>query len=551
MAFNLLKDPSQLQDSDIVAYLNSGKYISSMTRKMLEEKIGKEKQVNSYPEMKTNIYLTPNERTNFFTSSRKNELSSLNKGKMSEQDKRSETLKNTKVEFPALAPTENASIIVPENDDKPLINYNSLVKNSEQIQRISNNKMFVGNELILQFKHIQDMYNDYAIHRIRLQYLILNRKIHIIDAINYINFKKGAELKRIFDYPKWVREEMELKKCLNMYLILTQLIHFLKVLSVLLSECQLRLDNDLPIECDHVHKVVMDTKMECNDITIIPKIINENLGEYRTEIMECLKLIRDTVNNINKMNKDKMPIILTEISTKRSDLQNIINDVIIAYDPHIECDYRVSININRENPIIHNGLGTFIYLSCNEKIDLSLKTKYINDTLLKTMNEKKLRKMFSKSKIGNCDNIIQIQLSDPYKKINISYDINNLEVPFAKSTIKIVDLPPESYIFSTVLRNPSLDRKMYLSSHVQGPVISDFWLHSKRLNNSRILSKEEYNNLDPQLTQAYSLGDTNKNIFHVDFLFDMLLKADKENTYIKPDMLQSFETLAKDTSTFA
>ena len=67
------------------------------------------------------------------------------------------------------------------------------------------------------------------------------------------------------------------------------------------------------------------------------------------------------------------------------------------------------------------------------------------------------------------------------------------------------------------------------------------WLKNK-VGEVYHLDAEDYEYLDDEIRNAYSLEETQQNIFYVDYMFDYLSK--KYPLIINPQMLQSFKELA-------
>lgn len=74
-----------------------------------------------------------------------------------------------------------------------------------------------------------------------------------------------------------------------------------------------------------------------------------------------------------------------------------------------------------------------------------------------------------------------------------------------------------------------------------------YWLNKRPINELYILSHREYNSLPLYWRNEYSLEDSTKNLFVVDYIFQKLLEYDKKNI-IQPQMFRSFCQLAKKTS---
>lgn len=74
--------------------------------------------------------------------------------------------------------------------------------------------LFDGKQLILDYHHITRAYDNFAIYRIRMKYLLINQQLHILDSIFLLDTEKGAIFKKFFDYDNLLKNSNILKQCI-------------------------------------------------------------------------------------------------------------------------------------------------------------------------------------------------------------------------------------------------------------------------------------------------------------------------------------------------
>ncbi len=75
-----------------------------------------------------------------------------------------------------------------------------------------------------------------------------------------------------------------------------------------------------------------------------------------------------------------------------------------------------------------------------------------------------------------------------------------------------------------------------------------YWLNKESNNSLYQLDDDVYEELDEDIKDKYSHGDTNKNIFTIECLFNDLSNNIEDSALILPNMMQSFKKLAYSTS---
>ena len=194
-------DPLDMEIADIITYLKSGAYIPSHIRTALQEKIENHRNENPYHSLGMNEFLA-----------------------MISPDKTKQNTFETKEmeAFPSLGEQ-----IQPNNTQR--INYGTLFKPGENTGNTPNKSLFVKDKLVLSFNEIKKTYNDLAIYRIKMQYMILNHNIHLLDSMGIINVEKANIFKKYFQYDNWKIQENILRQCIIIYGELQNIIVFLQM----------------------------------------------------------------------------------------------------------------------------------------------------------------------------------------------------------------------------------------------------------------------------------------------------------------------------------
>jgi hypothetical protein len=436
--------------AEIIAYLNSGQYISSNTRKQLEEKLNTERKTNRFSPMKE-----------FFALINPNSVNNNTKPKNNKKIK----IENTEEAFPSLQQS------IPANIPQPTINFANIINPTNPIntQSSENIPLFVDDNLVLRYDDLQKIYDDCALYRIRLDFLSLNRKIRCLDILEISNKTKAKFFKETFDYKNMVEQEKKMRKCIDICIGL----EFLKTqfkncgLGAIVELCNNTVSGKENFKQQNIIKSCCETKnIFVKEMTLVNKF-NDEYGKYSDEIKEIFQYANNIVDKIANSNSEDISTITKKISLIYCRLDDILTNIIKDNDPHIDCDYHITLKssptnpteLARRGPIILEGLSTWTYVSCNEPVDLSLNDKLLDIDLdkdcLNYISEDELDNFFNE-RIKHDTNFIYL-----YPKDHIQYCIciyyNTEKIPKAKVTVKITDLPNGSSTFTSILRNYSLD----------------------------------------------------------------------------------------------
>ena len=497
------KNPMNMTKSEILNYISSGRYISNTMKKQLQEILEKNKQNN-------------------------NRFSILDDSDTINTDKNQNDIKN-----------DDLSITLEKTDttNKPL-NYGLLIDQiSDKNDNTQSKPLFDNDNLLLSFNDILKMYECFAIYRIRLQYIIINRKINILNTLEKINPIKGKIFKKKFEFDKLVKQESELKICITIYMELQSIKNIFDKENL---PTYLLWYSDKSIKENMLNKLKTYHRRYIN----IEKLFVNTFNKYIDTIKECTNFIKKVIEDT-----DVITISISENDKMQKLISSLIDKLINDYDPHMNCNYFVTITSSTDGPIIPEGLSTSIYLSCHEEINLSTKNKIIDNDILYYMTEEDIQKIFEKRKKIYDDTYFIHLYPKKHKQqiICINYYLED-EIPRAKISVKIPDLPKDTKFLSSILRNYDLDKRM--DTPILVPIFrkDKQWLNKHTLNDSYKITMEQYNELDESWKEHYSFNDISKNIFTIDYLFNELLEFDKDNIFIRPEMINSFRKLAIVTS---
>lgn len=561
---NIQTNPANMSAAEIVVYLNSGKYISSFTRRQLLEKLEHEKNVNKFDVSNEFIMASTKNKSSYVM--KQEEFPTLFGNKNSTQINNSDNKSNTNynlltnssdiknVSGSSNSLQEKQKIISQDDSNenqekKSIINYNHLILSKALPNNTSDGdkSIFVDDKIVIPFHDIQEIYNFFGIYRIRMRYLILNRKMHLLETLNLLNPAKSLIFNRIFDYDDAVVEELHLRKCLTICMNLPFVMECINMLVHLLNECNTNL-----LSKNIINNLIDEVNCYYEDIAHIKNLFVDDFSKYYSDIDAYMQFIGTVLKKISNATNDKILYFISEASIINSRIDTLIDKIVFENDPHIDCDYYVSLRNDQGNLFQSYGLSTSIYLSCDDEINLSTQNESMDDIVLSHISEEMFSRFFSKKhfNVFDCDQndayFMKINLRGrKYQSISINYFMEDI-LPKAQMTMKIINLPQDSSMYSSVLHNHDLDEKIEIV--VPMKVHIDNWTKRATHNNLYNMSETEYDLLDMSIKDNYEYEDTNTNIFMVDCLFDDLMENDELGTIIRPEMRDSFIKLSKMTS---
>lgn len=204
-------------------------------------------------------------------------------------------------------------------------------------------------------------------------------------------------------------------------------------------------------------------------------------------------------------------------------------ELIKHFDPKIKCEYLININEGKLIPVI---VYSSHIVDCDEEIshvqEFPENQNCIND---KEFLQQKFNQMYD---IENYNNFFSLSIDDRNFYVRYEMDIHK-NIRIIKNGVEVSCLT--SYIsVQGNLENITIPKHRNFVNN---------WLKNK-VNDVYHLDAEDYEYLDEEIRNAYSLEETRQNIFYVDYMFDYLSK--KYPLIINSQMLQSFKKLAFESS---
>lgn len=514
---------SKMTPSEIVNFLNSGKFISPSTRELLENKLKDARLTNKFSALDEFFALISNKSSESSNKFKKNESKNELEYKLEE-------------DFPKISDKEISS--------KPIIDFNKLniINTNEQNDNFS---LFVDNKLLIDYQDIIDLYNFFAIYRIKMYHLILNRKIHIFDSLQFINPSNATIFKMHYNYHYLFEKELEIKKCLEIIINLNNLIYILESISIIFKSQNSILDfkkqslitekiTNLEINYDYLMNILENDHQEILKHLDVIKQITTKIKEFIFYLLS---------NDFN----DKLITenYLNDINNSITNTHILIDKIIKNYDPHINCDYYIEFNNNINEKIIPLGLSTYCYLDCNDEINLKTNNTYLSNDLLQNITIEDLDKILNKKIYKRPKYFINIWIPDEkIKQMYINYYINTI-LNF-KGYVQINNLPKNCGVLTSTFGKSVENDNLIIPTEPTNTLINN-WLNSRIKNEIYAINRNEFNSLNPSFTKNYRFSDTNKNSFVVDYVFNELLKNDS-HYIVNQGMFDSFKELAYYTS---
>lgn len=422
------------------------------------------------------------------------------------------------------SPTESTSVKETE-----------LLKNEKSFANLlskKNDKSLITNDKIfLSYKNIQKMYKFYAIHRIRMQYISLNRMIDNLDLLENSYNEKGKQFKIHFNYDGLVSQERNLRKCIQIYIELCGLTKLFK--SKETTNLFLKLSkNDKSFMNEHeLFKKDYDKRKK------VLELLQDNFSKYHKISKECFDFVDNFLEKINV--RQDYSMIQKKLTIYYDKIMCVIQKIIEENDPHISCDYCVYFK-NCEENIIPDGISTWCYLPCNKEIDLSVCHDLLQFEKLKNISKNEMEKYFMSKKNYNAHFLnLYIKNQNP-SFISILYYIDE-EIPNVTINMEIIDLPSDSRVLSSIVQNKNTKKNAFVP-HMKKNAIN--WRDRKTKCDLYKITHKEYNSLDITWRNTYTFDDTCKHVFVIDFLFNKLCSKEENCNLIRPDMLESFLELA-------
>lgn len=391
----------------------------------------------------------------------------------------------------------------------------------------NSNKLFDDGDLVIDYSEIEKIYKVFAIDRIHMNFLNLDRQIEILN-------RTDLAVKNAFHYGNIYIQKEIMRYCSYSYIEINKIIALSATCSNLLRNMS---------EFDKA-RLINSTKLVSVD----------RINELRLAFLAIqyspdpiFKHFIEIIGAIKKLFKEFMSVTDT-IIIKITQLENIINElselktyITDNFDPQIECDYYIEFKRQINGNIVPKGISSYAYHTFG---NITMK-QYDQEEYYGDLNETRVQYLFDQKYRSGTSNIIYICPSgdSDMKKMHISFTIAD-DIPFAKGGITINNTPIDVRTLTSLIVNP----KFTSSVQEEIPVILvadyiDKWFKKQLPNKLSMSIDSEY---DCQSFDSMATGD--QDIFYSDAVFDQLIDADIYNDIIRPDMRDSFRKLVYKTS---
>lgn len=457
-SYKTQNDPMDMSIPEIITYLKSGTYIPSHIKTSLQEKIEKHRNENKYNSLSMEEFFA-------MISPEKSTKNIIDNGKVIEA-------------FPSL------NDIDPNNEDNAQINYGALFNIQSDAMSESPKSLFVQDKIVLSFNVIKKVYDDLGIYRIKMQYLILNHNIHLLDTMRIINKNKADQFKKIFKYDDWKHQEDLLKRCIMVYGGLVHIIIFLQMIFEL---------------CTKYDDVVYFEKCYSTYLNIrhVHKLFEDEFHKYLQELLPCFEFINNILDNFSHQKREEiihqLHIIKKQIIVFSKCVNRVINKITKEFDPHIYCEYYVTLdalnekyidvdhlcsrmfNLNYEDPISVSLEGQLIADDLHPNITLSTMNRNIEDKILKRISVEEFRHYISPPKKPYGLNFFRITLTENNQCLHFNYKLEE-KIPVHRAILKIYNLPAHSHLFASMLINADLNPKKMPNIITINQPCANYWL---------------------------------------------------------------------------
>ena len=444
-----------------------------------------------------------------------------------------------------------------ENKDVHLEDFPSLIKETKYLRSIDFSKLIekhndyniisvplvVNNEIVIPFDEIKKIYDEFAIYRIKMQYMILNNKIFTLECINFLNKDRGKEFFKYFNYESLLKKETIMKTCLEIYFSMHHIIQYINIIIDKFRQLRYKKDNNQVIKQE-----------DCNFNTDIEKLLESDIfinlfvgtySKYVNELDGIITFIKNKIikiknYSITEINIAEFDNIILECQTQLLTVESFINKIIFDNDPHIRCEYDIVLGEFENNQKIKKlGIFTYTYLSCETNLDLSLDNNTYDDNLLIHITPEELDDLFNYRNKNNSDCYFKIYTKQLGQSKNVFHYKIDEDIEIGNAKLVISNLPKD-YLFHSSIDIDNDSKMIFPNRFIK-------WLNKSELMDIKFVNDFEDDtdfDDDSQQENNYMI----KNALIVDRLFNSLLEQDPDSRIIKPNMLDSFRHLAYKTS---
>ncbi|ANB50507.1 hypothetical protein [Powai lake megavirus] len=530
-----------MSESDIKKYLTN-KNISKQTRKQMENRLAVIGRNNLYDILNNVSEVDSNEEQNFVSKKTNRKTKRFLREKKTEQSiqvQQSEKNENNDTVCNSETTTNiNASEI------PVVLNYGDAIKKVEVNEPIFSRINLVDGKLVVSYHDLTQIYQLFAIYRIKMQYLILNRKIHVLNSMHIINPIKANKFKQILAYDEMCKQEQNMKNCIDICMDLNQLLECYKlcidflILARRTSKHTDEYKNSLNIFISKYHKI--------QDLEIYFFDESENIyANYRDTIIKLVDQMKYVYEKYTIINQQEALILSSKISVMYFEVDKLMSEILSNNDVNIDCEYYIIITDDINNPIKPYAIRNFTYIYCHDDITLSTMNINLDDLRLNNMTIQDFDNMFNQIDRNNEDDFIRIYKNNngSFECINFNFD---LQYPISGPNIKIEisDLPINVFVSTSIIHNEFIESNNIGVSPTFSRKYN--WINHTAYDEHDKMTLSDYEYLSNIIKCNKTQFDTDTIPFVMEYVFENLIGSG--HNIINQNMYDSFVSLAQQTS---
>nr|URM62306.1 hypothetical protein [Mimivirus sp.] len=425
-----------------------------------------------------------------------------------------------------------------------MLNYGDAIKKVETNEPIYSRIKLVDGKLVVSYHDLTQIYQLFTIYRIRMQYLILNRKIHVLNSMHFINPIKANKFKQIFAYDEMCKQEQNMKNCINMCMDLNQLLECYKLCIEFLI--LVRRTSKYTDEYKNSLNKFMSKYHKIQDLGIYFNDQSENIYiNYQDTIIKLVDQMKYVYEKYTLIDQQEALILSSKISVMYFEVDKLMNDILSNNDVNIDCEYYIIITDDINNPIKPYAIRNFTYIYCNDDITLSTMNINIDDSRLNSMTIQDYDNIFNQIDRNNDDDFIRIYKNDngSFGCINFNFD---LQYPVSGSNIKIEisDLPINTFVSTSIIHNEFIESDNVGVSPTCSRKYN--WINHTAYDEHDKMTLSEYESLNNIIKFNKNQFDTDTIPFVMEYIFENLVGSGHD--IINQNMYNSFVSLAQQTS---
>jgi hypothetical protein len=298
-----------------------------------------------------------------------------------------------------------------------------------------------SNDIILSWNDISETIQSYAIYRIRSYYISLNQNLTIFDKICQMHPEISPGLREKYGYLKWINDEYSCRKCLMIYIELTNI-----------KKCAISIIDLLTTSTYNYEALIDQIDGELKGIV---EDINANIEFFQDQLSDMSKIVDDIYGILYCMDLGSIDKISTDhfINEKNIDgIKNTIGNIdemimhlVLDNDVDIKCEYYVSLN----DGITRIGINYATYLSCDEEITLDILSDCFEVFNFYDISHESIDNIVTPKYTNECH----------FFEINTDYRKHRFKCSFDNSytSLKIDNLPPNTKIMTSIYRTLNLN----------------------------------------------------------------------------------------------